>query len=373
MNVFRLCRFLLLTLVVLVMCMSATTCAAEDVLRLLVWEGYAPESFRDRFEKLILDKYGRKVTLEVTYITGPDSLFAPIRKREVDLVSLTHHHFNDGRFNFISNGLLIPLDSNNIPGYSDLIPELRDAEYLRKENDVFGIPICQGVYGLAYNVERMEPAPTSWRVLWDPEHKGAYTIGANEYLYNVCMTALAMGYPRKTIGQFTRLDSKKFREQLRLLAENAGGFWVGQDKMEDLAGKNLSVGWGDALNGLRERGERWQTADPEEGSLYWVDSLALTWALDDKPFLKVVAEEWINYVLAPEYQVDQVIRTLSQWPTTTTVSPRLTEAERERLHVGEADFFREKNILLPTFSHRDRNGLKLLWDEAMEGIKVERQ
>ncbi|MDC0335516.1 extracellular solute-binding protein [Pseudodesulfovibrio sp.] len=317
---------------------------------------------------MILEKYERKIRLHVTYIQGPGDLFAPIRLKEVDLVTLTHHHFDDGRFDYKSKGLLLPLDTTKITRFQELIPGLRDAEYLRKDNEVFGVPVCQGMYGLVYNTKKVLPAPTSWQVLWKPEHKGAYAIGANEYLYNVCTTALAMGYPRDSISKYSRLDNRKFRNKLRALALNAGGFWAGQDKADDLAGKSLSAGWGDGLKKLRERGENWKFAEPEEGALCWVDSYALTWALADKPFLREVAQEWIDFLLRPEFQVDYAVRELSQRAVTTTIGPRLTEEERKRLHVDEADYFENNCVLLPTFTHRDRNGMKMLWDEAMLGI-----
>jgi hypothetical protein len=49
----------------------------------------------------------------------------------------------------------------------------------------------------------------------------------------------------------------------------------------------------------------------------------------------------------------------------------LTSEEKERLHVGTPNFFSENRILQHTYSERDRNGLKSLWDEAMKGITVE--
>jgi len=342
----------------------------EDVLRLLVWEGYAPESFRKSFEKEILNKYGRKIALQVTYVEGSADFYSPIRGREVDLVTLTHHHFNDARFNYIANGLLLPLDTKNISRYHDLSPDLRNVKNFRKDNKVFGVPLCRGRYALVYNTSKVKPAPVDWRSLWAPEHEGTYVIGANEYLYNICTVALAMGYPRELIGRFDELDNPSFKRQLRSFVRNAGGFWVGQDKADDLLGKSLSVGWGDSLNVLRERGENWRFAEPIEGSIAWIDSYAATWALAEKPFLRKVAEEWIDFLLKPDYQVGYIVREISQIPTTTTAKSELSETEKKRLHVDEPNYFSRKHILLPTFSIRDRNGLKQLWKEATNGIKI---
>jgi hypothetical protein len=48
----------------------------------------------------------------------------------------------------------------------------------------------------------------------------------------------------------------------------------------------------------------------------------------------------------------------------------VTPQESERLHIGVPNFFEDSLILQHTYSQRDRNGIKLLWEEAMEGIIV---
>jgi len=347
------------------------TYADENTLRLLVWEGYAPEKYRIVFEDMILKKYGRKVTLDVTYVEASEEYYPPIRKKHVDLVTLTHHHFKDDRFNYISNGLLLPLDIKNIPRFQEVISSLRDASYLRSNKNVFGVPICQGLYALVYNLDKVKTVPTSWNVLWANKYKGKYVLGAKEYLYNVCTTGLAMELPVEFLSSFDKLNNETFKKKLRLLAMNAGGFWIGQDKALYLSGKSLSAGWGDGLSVLRSRDEKWQFAEPKEGSMCWVDSYAITWALANKPFLKKVAEEWINFLLTPEFQVDNIVREISQRPTITTNMPMLSEAEKHKLHIDDPDYFSKNCIMLPTYTQRDRNGLELLWEEAMKGIIVE--
>jgi len=49
----------------------------------------------------------------------------------------------------------------------------------------------------------------------------------------------------------------------------------------------------------------------------------------------------------------------------------LTEEEKRGIHLGIPDFFDSNRILLPTYTERDRNGLKMMWDEAMKGIDIE--
>lgn len=347
--------------------------AQPDVLRLLVWEGYAPKKYVEEFEKHIEAKYVRKVKIEISFVGGSDDFFAPVRNKKVDLVTISHHLFKDERFNYIGKQMLVPIDLKNIPNHKHVIPALQKVEYHLSDSEVFGIPICQGPYGLAYNTEKFEQAPTSWDILWAPEFKDKYVIGAEEYVYNANITALALGYPRGSISSFDALNNNEFKDKLRQLVVNAHSFWVGQDEADDLSGLSLAAVWGDSLGTLKKRGQVWKIAEPTEGTSCWVDEYAITWALADKPFLKKIAEEWINCLLTPEYQVDYIVRELTLGPITTNIGDMLTPEEKERLHIGIPNFFSENRILQHTYSQRDRNGIKLLWEEAMRGIVVEKE
>ena len=347
--------------------------AEEDVLRLLIWEGHAPKSHVEKFEKQIEKKYGRKVKLKIAYVKGSDDFYDPIRSRDTDLVMMTHHHYKDERFNYINNKLLLPLDLKNIPNFKNVIPALQKAEYLHSDDKVYASPVSQGPYGLAYNTALLKDEPKSWNILWDPRFKGKYVIGANEYIYNCNITALALGYSRKSISNFDKLNNKKFREKLRQLAVNAHSLWIGVDKPEDLEGMTLATSWGDSMGPLRKRGEPWEIAEPAEGMPCWIDNYAITWTLADKPFLKKVAEEYINELLSTDYQVKHIMRNMTLTPIITNISDLLPIEEKKRIHIGTPNFFKKNRILQHTYSKRDRNGLKLLWNEAMKGVKVKKK
>lgn len=112
-------------------------------------------------------------------------------------------------------------------------------------------------------------------------------------------------------------------------------------------------------------------AEPVEGTPYWIDNYAITSALADKPFLKKLAEEYINELLTTDYQVGHILRVVGTIPIISSIEHLLTPEEKMRIHVGAPNFLDKNRILLPTYSQRDRNGLKILWKEAMEGIDLE--
>ena len=342
--------------------------ATTYTLRMHIWEGHAPDIFVKKFQEYIEKKYNQKIHFKITYVTGSDDFYNLIRGGEVDIVMMTHHHFKDDRYQYIKRQLLLPLDIKNIPNFKNVLPTLLQAEHLFSNNQVFAAPVSQGTYGLAYNSSILKEEPKSWKILWDPKFKGKYVLGANEYIYNANITALMLGYPRESISDYDKLNNEEFKEKLNQLARNANSFWIGVDKASDLSGKTLATSWGDSMGPLNKMNEPWRIAEPIEGLPWWIDNYAITKSLKNKPFLKKVAEEYINELLSVDYQVNQILRTLSLTPII-NIEKELTEKEKKKIHFGVPDFFEKNRILQHTYSQRDRNGLKLLWDEAISNIE----
>jgi len=134
------------------------------------------------------------------------------------------------------------------------------------------------------------------------------------------------------------------------------------------------MSWGDSLSSLRRMGETWQMAEPIEGTMWWVDEYAISWSLAGNPFLKKVAEEWINKSLSSEFQIDHLVREVGIYPVVTNIADKLTEIEQKRVLTEiNSTSFSDTRILQQTYSQRDRNGLKLMWDNAMEGVSIKRK
>jgi spermidine/putrescine transport system substrate-binding protein len=245
----------------LVTSLPVSALAGEDILRLLIWEGHAPQKHVEKFEKQIEAKYGRRVKLKIEYSTNDDDFYKSVRTRSVDIVMMTHHFYDDERYNYIQNKLLLPLDLKNVPNFKHVIPALQKAKHVFREGKIYASPVSQGPYGLAYNSALLKDAPHSWNILWDPRFRGKYAIAANEYIYNTNITALALGYPRESINSYDALNNKKFKDKLRQLAVNAHSFWIGVDKPDDLAGLPLATSWGDSMVPLNKRGEPWKIAE----------------------------------------------------------------------------------------------------------------
>ena len=90
--------------------------------------------------------------------------------------------------------------------------------------------------------------------------------------------------------------------------------------------------------------------------------------------MKKVAEEWINKGLSSEFQVNHLVRDVGIYPVVINIVDKLTDNEKKRIQTDSTPgSFMENHILQHNYSKRDRNGLKLLWDEAIQGIVIQRE
>ncbi len=355
---------LFLIAIVLLLC-SFSSISMAETLRLLVWEGYAPETHRTRFIDMVKEKYGIDLEMEVTYISSDDEFFPALRDGTADIISPVHSLIKDKRFRFIDHNLILPLNLENIPNYNNILPSLQQPEYCSQDGNVYCAPIARGPYGLAYNTELVKDPPQSWNILWDPKYKNQYTLGKETYVENVNLTALAMGMDRKNMSNYRALNTPEFQDKLTELVVNAHSLWEGVDKAEDLKGLALAAVWGTSLVELEKQGDIWKMAEPKEGTPAWVDNLLLGDSLKDKPQLKQIAEEWLNYVLSDDFQLYLTREIL--WPTvSTTVKAKMTPEEIERFHLEEPEYFGKHRILLQLIGKRDRDGIKRLWEKALK-------
>jgi len=90
---------------------------ADEVLRIISYEGYFPDDKIDEFENYISNKYGKTITIEKQYATEEQDFFNAIRGRTADVSLVTHNFLKDDRYNFIKNKIILPINLENIPAF----------------------------------------------------------------------------------------------------------------------------------------------------------------------------------------------------------------------------------------------------------------
>jgi len=354
--------FFLIFLGIALIC-PANLFAAEE-LRMLVYEGYAPEKHLEAFRQIVKAKYGVDLNVKVKNISEMEDIYKSLKNKEADLITASNNLPNDPRYKYIQGKLTIPADLNNIPNFKDINPDLQKTPYFTDKGEVYGIPFCYGGYSLAYNTARVKEAPPSWNVFWDPKYAGKYVLSSSFYDANINITALAMGVAKDKIYDYDAVASPEFLEKLKLLVKNTGAFYEAIDDADTLQGKSLAACWGFSFSELAKRGEIWKAAFPKEGTPGYVDGWLMSHALADNPKLKRIAEEWLNYVIGPDFQTEQVVRTLGVFPVSFAIRDRLTPEETEAFHLNDPNFFKDNFVLWEILDKRTREGFKLFWKKA---------
>jgi spermidine/putrescine-binding protein len=356
--------WVILATALLPICASAEN---QQVLRLLVWEGYAPEAQRVQFRQYILDKYSVNLTLQVAYIEEAEDGFHALRLKKADIVSPAHNRINDKRFKMIDSGLLLPLNLDNIPNYTELNPSFKQLQHLVKDGIHYGLPFAWGPYGLVYNSDVFDKAPDSWNVLWDPKFHGQYSI-ADYGEINIYLTALAMGYDKKALTDFEKLNNPAFKAKLAALVAHSQSLWVGVDTADDLHKQSLASSWGFSLPELKKRGQIWRWAYPKEGVPGWIDNHVLSSDLADKPELKRIAEEWINFTISTDFQSHVLVQALATNPVNSVTAKNATEEQKQGFYARSLNDPKALIILMPELDRRTRNGSNNLWNQALKQL-----
>ena len=341
---------------------------AELNLRMLTWEGYSPDTQVEAFTNKMTKKYGEKVNFNITYVSSADEFFKHLRTGDVDVIAPSHNLILDERYKLVSKKLLIPIDLNNIPNYSKIIPSLQKAAYATKDGKVYSVPLVHGPYGLAYNTKELS-APNSWNILWDSKYKGKYTLSSDYHEANIYVTALALGVDKKNITDIERLSQPDVLKKLSQLIAGASHMWEGVDAVKDLENNQLGAAWGFSFPELAKKGQSWSMADPKEGTTGWVDGHSLGKTLASNPKLKEIAEAWINYSLSDDFQLEVIVQGIGSAPVNTAIKDRMTAKDIAAFHMDDPDYFKNSRILWPTLNQRQRNFFKNLWEQALKGGK----
>jgi len=337
--------------------------AKKETLRITCWGGYAKPYVAD-FQKLVKDKYDVDVDVQIFNPTDQDEFFRAVKDNTADLISPPIELPKIPRFFSYQEGnpYLQPVDVNNIPNLSKMMPVFRDDQTPFYNGVRYGVPYNCGPYGLAYNLDKVAAAPASWNVLWDPAYAGQYTINNNFPKVNVWITALALGYGYEDIFDINKLDRAKVQEKLNVLAKNAKSLWDGAANPDEFPELSLATTWGFAAQQANLKGGNWRLATPAEGGTAWIDAWYL--GAGAQGMTKTLAEEWINFMLEPARQAD-VVKSQGVSPVMADTGDILNDEEKAMFHVGDEAYFKTV-ALWRVLSEETEQAFNAMWEEAKQ-------
>jgi spermidine/putrescine transport system substrate-binding protein len=346
--------------------MMTTSCAktsqeASETIRITCWEGYA-KAYVDDFKTLVKNKYNIDVNVAIVNPTDQDEFYMAAKNGTADLISPPADLAKTPRFYCFEKDhyYLSPVDLDHIPNFKNMLPFFKDDTSLIHEAKRYGIPYNCGPYGLAYNTDVVEEAPTSWNVFWEPQYAGKYTINNNFHKCNIWITALSLGYTYDDIFDIDKLDRAQIQSKLNVLAKNAKSLWDGGANPDEFPQLSLATTWGFAAQQANIKGGHWLLASPKEGGTAWIDYWCITQAA--KGQVKRLCEEWIDFQLSPKVQA-QVVKSLGVSPVVNNVASLVTSDEQKFFHVGDNEYFKTVAIW-QVMSEKTEKAFGEMWEEA---------
>ena len=179
---------------------------ATGELRLAFWEGYGDDDWVAEFES----KFDCKAN--VVYNTDLGDLWTKIKATEgqdYDIFALD----TGGSLKYWQHGLTQAWDLSKIPNTSNQLAAMQDLTRVPNaihDGDPFGIPMAWGSMGIIYDLDKVQPEPTSWDALWDTKYKGKVLLSDIDSDM-ITMTAQSLGIKdpfHLTDAQLTQVKSK---------------------------------------------------------------------------------------------------------------------------------------------------------------------
>lgn len=232
-----------------------------DTLRLLTWEGFAPQWFVNGFE----EQTGIKVN--TTYAGTNDEAVSLLQRfggERYDAVVLDHYVSP----RIVREGLIDALDTSLVPHFGTNFPYFRDNWFTLMDGAYWGVPFAWGTMALVYDPAVVsDEEGASWRCMWDERLRGRIAQ-YDSPLEAVFPAARLLGFENVFALSDAQLDEcgRLLRAHSLLLR----GVYSSIETVVDwfLSGEVVAVHtWMAAVAELARRGKSVRWTIPREGSL----------------------------------------------------------------------------------------------------------
>lgn len=292
-------------------------------------------NWNDYIDPQVLEAFTQETGIKVNYQTYEDDqeVYDLLKKGEaLDVVVPSTDNFAK----LVNEGLLQPYGAAGLPGYEALEPLILRRLAAADPGKAYGVPYLWGSIGLAVNVPQAEaalggPVPNTWGLVFDKALVGKLSrCGVTLLDSPNDVVSLLLNYRGRSLNGISAGYASRALEELGEL--RASYRYVDSERyIEDLnAGKTcVSMAWvGDAL-GAAAKGQPVKYLVPEEGTLVFVDILAIPQSAQNPE----EAKAFIRYMLRPEVSARIAQTTFYQTPN--TKARQMLESSGQDFHAAQ--------------------------------------
>ncbi|NJC72520.1 ABC transporter substrate-binding protein [Planosporangium thailandense] len=278
-----------------------TVGTGEGQVNIVAWAGYVENGSNDPKVNWVSDfekQTGCKVNSKVAGTS--DEMVTLMKSGDYDVVSAS----GDASLRMIYGGVVAPVNTDLVPNYADVNDFLKLKTWNSVDGVAYGVPHGWGANVLAYRTDKVNPAPTSWSVVFDDASANAKHVTAYDspiYIADAAVYLMAHK-PELGIKNPYALDDKQLKAAVDLLKgqnKNIGEYWSDYTKaVQALKSGNTVVGtaWQVIVNLAQADKAPVDAVLPSEGSTGWSD----TWMVAAKTKHPNCAYKWLNWIVSPE-------------------------------------------------------------------------
>jgi spermidine/putrescine-binding protein len=244
-------------------------------------------------------------------------------------------------------GLLQPVDPSRIPNWKNLYKQFADADFVRYNGEIYGVPTVWGPEGLIYRTDKLKNVD-SWDILWDEKYKGQ--LAMINYDYEDFLTgALYLGITKplkENPISFTAAELTKIKAALTQQIHLDVKTWTDTAVAESLLASGeaiASVGRIAFLTDLQKQHIPVKLINPKEGTQGWVTSTCIVKTTSNIDG----CYDFLNYVISPDYGVP-LAHTYGYPATSTRVMSAIPPTLRKEMFLNDPALLEKMYFWKPT-------------------------
>ncbi len=235
----------------------------------------------------VVSDFEKLTGIKVNYTTfdSNESLYAKLKSGAANYDVIIPSDYMVAKM--IAEGMLKPLNYDNIPNFQKIDAEYRNADY--DPENAYTVPYMLCTTGIIYNTTMVEKAPTCWADLWDEQYAG------NILMFNNSRDAYAIAAFKagKSINPTSTEEVDEVVEELKAQKPLVQAY-VMDEIFDKMIGGEAAIGVyysGDAITMIDDNPDlAW--VFPEEGSVLSVDSMCIPATSENEE----AAEMFINFM-----------------------------------------------------------------------------
>ena len=354
-------RWLSLLAVVLVMMVGmpasafAASVAEPQTLRVYNWGEYVSDGSDGTLDVLAeFEERYPNIKLEYTTYASNEEMYAKLKSGSASYDVIIPSDYMVSRM--IAEDMLLKLDFDNIPNFSDVMEDFKNPEY--DPTNEYSVPYSWGTVCLIVNTDLVTDEVDSWNALWDINYDG------NILMFNNSRDAFGIALKRLGFSQ-NSTDPEELELAKQSLIEQKGflqSYVMDEifDKMESGEAAIAPYYTGDGLI-MQEENPALEVILPKEGTNLFVDAMVVPKGAKNKEG----AETFINFMCETDIAYANVIDYLGY---STPIQSVYDQLDEEILNDGVSYPSEEYLATCDTFinlSDEDNKNLEEMWVDVM--------